>query len=75
VKRALVLVAGWFIASHLVKRLQAEGYRVRGVDLEYPEFSRSPISSNRARPFRYAMVPLRRRAESRRWLRTDEPRW
>jgi hypothetical protein len=22
-KRALVLVAGWFIASHLVKRLQA----------------------------------------------------
>jgi GDP-D-mannose 3',5'-epimerase len=38
-KRALVCGAGGFIGSHLVKRLKAEGYWVRGVDLKYPEFS------------------------------------
>ena len=38
-KQALVCGAGGFIASHLVKRLKDEGYRVRGVDLKYPEFS------------------------------------
>ncbi len=37
--RALVCGAGGFIGSHLVKRLKAEGYWVRGVDLKYPEFS------------------------------------
>jgi nucleoside-diphosphate-sugar epimerase len=31
--------AGGFIGSHLVKRLKREGFRVRGVDLKYPEFS------------------------------------
>lgn len=36
---ALVLGAGGFIGSHLVKRLKAEGYWVRGVDLKHPEFS------------------------------------
>ena len=40
-KTALVLGAGGFIGSHLVKRLKAEGYWVRGVDLKYPEFSRT----------------------------------
>ncbi|MBA2246431.1 MAG: NAD-dependent epimerase/dehydratase family protein, partial [Gemmatimonadetes bacterium] len=35
-KRALVCGAGGFIASHLVKRLSAEGYRVRGVDVKEP---------------------------------------
>lgn len=40
-KRALVLGAGGFIGSHLVKRLKREGYWVRGVDLKYPEFSRT----------------------------------
>ncbi len=39
VKKALVLGAGGFIGSHMVKRLRAEGYWVRGVDLKYPEFS------------------------------------
>ncbi|MCS7161727.1 MAG: NAD-dependent epimerase/dehydratase family protein [Bacteroidia bacterium] len=39
VKRALVCGAGGFIGSHLVKRLKAEGYWVRGVDLKYPEFA------------------------------------
>ena len=38
-KKALVLGAGGFIGSHMVKRLRSEGYWVRGVDLKYPEFS------------------------------------
>jgi GDP-D-mannose 3',5'-epimerase len=40
-KTALVLGAGGFIGSHMVKRLKAEGYWVRGVDLKYPEFQDS----------------------------------
>ena len=39
-KTALVLGAGGFIGSHMVKRLKKEGYWVRGVDLKHPEFSR-----------------------------------
>jgi len=38
-KTALVLGAGGFIGSHMVKRLRSEGYWVRGVDLKFPEFS------------------------------------
>ena len=38
-KTALVLGAGGFIGGHMVKRLRADGYWVRGVDLKYPEFS------------------------------------
>ena len=41
VKKALVLGAGGFIGSHMVKRLRAEGYWVRGVDLKLPEFSKT----------------------------------
>lgn len=37
-KTALVLGAGGFIGSHLVKRLKSEGYWVRGVDLKRPDF-------------------------------------
>ena len=37
--KALVLGAGGFIGSHMVRRLKSEGYWVRGVDLKYPEFS------------------------------------
>lgn len=36
---ALVLGAGGFIGSHLVKSLKNEGFWVRGVDLKLPEFS------------------------------------
>lgn len=38
-RTALVLGAGGFIGSHLVRRLKSEGYWVRAVDLKYPEFS------------------------------------
>ena len=38
-RKALVLGAGGFIGSHMVKRLKSEGYWVRGVDLKRPEFS------------------------------------
>lgn len=38
-KKALVLGAGGFIGSHMVKRLVGEGYHVLGVDLKYPEYS------------------------------------
>ena len=41
IKKALVLGAGGFIGSHMVKRLRSEGYWVRGVDLKYPEYSDS----------------------------------
>ena len=41
IKTALVLGAGGFIGSHMVKRLRSEGYWVRGVDLKYPEFSQT----------------------------------
>lgn len=40
-KTAILCGAGGFIGSHLVKRLKAEGYWVRGVDLKLPEFSPS----------------------------------
>jgi nucleoside-diphosphate-sugar epimerase len=36
--RALVTGAGGFIGHHLVKRLKAEGYWVRGVDIKWPEY-------------------------------------
>ena len=38
-KTALVLGAGGFIGSYMVKRLREDGYWVRGVDLKHPEFS------------------------------------
>lgn len=38
-REVLVLGAGGFIGSHMVKRLKKEGYWVRGVDLKHPEFS------------------------------------
>ena len=41
VKTALVLGAGGFIGSHMVKRLKKEGYWVRGVDVKNPEHSKT----------------------------------
>ena len=40
-KTALVLGAGGFIGSHMVKRLKSEGYWVRGADLKYPLYSKT----------------------------------
>lgn len=40
-KKALICGAGGFIGSHLVKRLKEKGYWIRGVDLKYPEFSKT----------------------------------
>ncbi len=41
-KRVLVAGAGGFIGGHLVKRLAAEGFWVRGMDLKQHEFSTLP---------------------------------
>src|SRR5213596_1637016 len=41
-QRVLVTGAGGFIGHHLVKRLVARGYWVRGVDLKAPEYEPSP---------------------------------
>ncbi|MGZ4089989.1 MAG: NAD-dependent epimerase/dehydratase family protein, partial [Bacteroidia bacterium] len=38
-KKALVCGAGGFIGGHLVKKLKADGYWVRGVDLKHNEYS------------------------------------
>ncbi len=38
-KRALVLGAGGFIGTHLVRKLRQQDFWVRGVDLKYPRFS------------------------------------
>ena len=40
-KLALLCGAGGFIGSHLATRLKSENYVVVGVDLKYPEFSKS----------------------------------
>lgn len=40
-QNVLVCGGGGFIGSHLVKRLKAEGCRVRAVDLKYPQFSKT----------------------------------
>lgn len=40
-ERILVTGAGGFIGHHLVRRLKAEGYWVRGVDIKQPEFGQT----------------------------------
>lgn len=40
-KKALVLGAGGFIGSHLVKSLKLEGLHVTGVDIKFPEYSKT----------------------------------
>lgn len=41
-KKIIVLGAGGFIGSHLVRKLKSLGHWVKGIDLKYPEFSKSP---------------------------------
>jgi len=52
-KKALILGAGGFIGSHLVKRLKTEGYWVRGVDLKHPEFSKTEADDFYIKDLRY----------------------
>jgi GDP-D-mannose 3',5'-epimerase len=40
-KKVLVLGAGGFIGNQLVSRFKSEGYFVRGVDLKYPDFTKT----------------------------------
>jgi GDP-D-mannose 3', 5'-epimerase len=42
-KRILVNGAGGFIGGHMAKRLKAEGYWVRGVDIKHHEFFVPPV--------------------------------
>lgn len=53
-KRAVVLGAGGFIGSHLVKRLKSEGYYVVGADLKYPEYSKTEADSFRQGDLRHS---------------------
>jgi len=40
-KKILILGAGGFIGNHLANKLKKDNYWIRGVDLKYPEFSKS----------------------------------
>lgn len=60
-KKALVCGAGGFIAGHLVERLKAEGFWVRGVDTKAPEFRTSTADE-------FVLADLRDPAECRRVL-------
>lgn len=64
-KRALVCGPGGFIAGHLVKRLKAEGYWVRGVDIKLPEFA--PTAADE-----FLVLDLRDPAQCRQALRFND---
>ena len=57
-KRAVVCGAGGFIGGHLVKRLKAEGYWVRGVDIQAREFAPSTADE-------FALLDLREPDQAR----------
>ncbi len=59
VKRALVAGAGGFIGGHLVARLKDEGFWVRGVDIQEPEFRETAADE-------FVLADLRDRAECER---------
>ena len=40
-KKIVVLGAGGFIGSHLVRKLKSMGNYVTGIDVKYPEFSKT----------------------------------
>lgn len=67
-KRALVCGAGGFIASHLVRRLKAEGYWVRGVDIKLPEFADSAADA-------FQLLDLRDYAQCQQALHLDVARF
>ncbi len=52
-RRALVTGAGGFIGHHLVNRLKAEGYWVRGVDIKIPQFEATAADEFQLADLRY----------------------
>src|SRR5208283_3080916 len=58
-KRVLVCGAGGFIGSHLVQRLKKEGFWVRGVDLKFPEYSKTSADEFIIGDLREALVAAR----------------
>ncbi len=52
-RRAVVTGAGGFIGHHLVNRLKAEGYWVRGVDLKLPQFEATSADEFELADLRY----------------------
>ena len=42
-KKALVCGASGFIGTRMVKRLKADGFWVRGVDLKYPLYAETML--------------------------------
>jgi nucleoside-diphosphate-sugar epimerase len=67
-RRALVCGAGGFIGQHLCRLLKERGYRVRGVDLEEPEFSPSPADE-------FLRLDLREAEACRAALRPEQGRF
>src|SRR5688572_18871224 len=66
-RRAVVCGAGGFIGSHLVRRLKADGFWVRGVDIKHPEFSPSAADD-------FILADLREPDQCRRALALGGPR-
>jgi len=64
-KRALVCGAGGFIGNHLVKRLKADGYWVRGVDTKAHEFTTSAADE-------FLLLDLRNPQDCHRALASDD---
>ena len=61
-RRALVCGAGGFVGGHLVERLKADGYWVRGVDIKFPEFRQTAADQFRIldlRDYEHAMEAVR----------------
>lgn len=57
-KRVVVCGAGGFVGGHLVERLKADGYWVRGVDIKFPEFRETAANQFRLldlRDYEHAM--------------------
>jgi len=65
VRKVLVCGAGGFIGSHLVKRLKKEGHWVRGVDIKYPEFSKTQADE-------FLILDLREKKNTDKALKLDK---
>jgi GDP-D-mannose 3',5'-epimerase len=63
-RRALVCGAGGFIGAHLVRKLKAEGYWVRGADIRKPEFGPSATDE-------FLVLDLREKDNCRKALTAD----